>query len=90
MNPSCEDCSICMDALYGCPVTLTACNHGFHTACLTRWTSNLNTSCPLCRAQIVNQLPPLLPLTLFQLEEDARSRSFEATRRRIRAEFRYF
>jgi hypothetical protein len=105
MNPSCEEtdlsCSICMEAL--CqhqqqqqqqPVTLTTCNHGFHTACLEKWTSNFNTSCPLCRAHIVcdNQLPPQPPplLTRYQLEEETRSNAFTTTRRAIREEFRFF
>ena len=96
MNPSCEktDCSICMEALcqHQQPVTLTTCNHGFHTTCLKKWTTNFNTSCPLCRAQIVcdNQPPPPPLLTRYQLEEETRSNAFIATRRAIREEFRFF
>ena len=28
-------------------------NHVFHKKCLKKWTTNFNTTCPLCRAQIV-------------------------------------
>jgi hypothetical protein len=97
MNPSCESCSICMEALchHQQPVTLTTCNHEFHTTCLEQWTINFsNTSCPLCRAQIVcdNQSPSSSPplLTRYQLEEEARSNAFIAARRVIREEFRFF
>jgi hypothetical protein len=38
-------------------VTVTKCKHVFHTNCLKNWTTNFNTTCPLCRAQIVQKRP---------------------------------
>lgn len=48
-----NDCSICMDAMSKIFITVTKCNHVFHKKCLKKWTTNFNTTCPLCRAQIV-------------------------------------
>lgn len=99
MNPSCESCSICMEVLCHTsqqPVTLTTCNHEFHTTCLEQWTNNFsNTSCPLCRAQIVtspssSSSSSPTRLTRYQLEEEIRSNAFVAARRAIRQEFRFF
>ena len=94
MNPSCESCSICMEVLCHTsqqPVTLTTCNHEFHTTCLEQWTNNFsNTSCPLCRAQIVTSPSSSPLLTRYQLEEEIRSNAFVAARRAIRQEFRFF
>lgn len=46
------DCSICMEEICKYAVTLTKCKHVFHTKCLKHWTTNFNTSCPLCRCTI--------------------------------------
>ena len=51
---SCENCSICLEALTGDIRTL-ACGHKFHTACMSEWESrNNNCTCPNCRQHIPN------------------------------------
>ena len=63
-----EDCCICMDAICEQPVTVTNCKHIFHTKCLEKWTTNYNTNCPLCRAQIVKKQDVIYKVTI---EEEA-------------------
>jgi hypothetical protein len=89
-----KDCSICMDALCKQPLTLTKCKHVFHTKCLKNWTTNFNTNCPLCRAQIfpcklVGTSSTQLRLD-FQREIELRMTEISAIRRTLFTEFQYF
>jgi hypothetical protein len=48
-------CCICMSDLDGAAVTLTACGHVFHTACLGTWIDVRGAAavtCPMCRAPL--------------------------------------
>jgi hypothetical protein len=44
-------CPICLCAATP-PDAETACGHGFHAACIARWTARART-CPVCRADLV-------------------------------------
>jgi hypothetical protein len=57
-----------MDAMSKKSFTVTKCNHVFHKKCLKKWTTNFNTNCPLCRAQIVQKQEVIYKTTI---EEEA-------------------
>ena len=51
MNCDDDSCAICLDIISGTKdCCVTACNHKFHTNCLSQIK---NGCCPLCRASIV-------------------------------------
>lgn len=49
------DCCICMDSIFVDECKKTECKHMFHEGCLNRWLEE-SSSCPLCRAQIGNNV----------------------------------
>ena len=86
-----QDCCICMDAICEQPVTVTNCKHIFHTKCLEKWTTNYNTNCPLCRAQIYKQNVVTSPWEIYStLQSEINTRIIEiaAIRRSLWQEFR--
>lgn len=50
-----KECTICMDEFkedtFAAKVYKTACNHFFHTDCLSEWVKN-NATCPVCRKAV--------------------------------------
>lgn len=49
-----KDCSICMDAFEaGDAVRSLPCLHRFHVACVDRWLTQHNASCPVCKMPII-------------------------------------
>jgi ankyrin repeat protein len=57
-----QECSICFELMIANdPVAVIVCNHKFHAHCIDKWLTtpntegNLNTQCPLCRAQLIIQ-----------------------------------
>jgi hypothetical protein len=57
-----------MDAMSKKSFTVTKCNHVFHKKCIKKWTTNFNTTCHLCRAQIVPKQDVIYKTTI---EEEA-------------------
>lgn len=50
------DCPICLTELSGVVSRMELrCSHVFHTECVTKWFKK-NTSCPICRAQALNNV----------------------------------
>jgi len=51
------ECSICLDKLdKDKDISITSCNHTFHTSCLLKWICNNGSGeggCPLCRTKLV-------------------------------------
>lgn len=46
------ECSICYEQITDINITVTSCNHKFHTDCLIRSLSNNSNICPYCRTVI--------------------------------------
>jgi hypothetical protein len=46
-----EDCSICHEIMSTVNITVTQCNHRFHSNCLINW-ARKNNSCPCCRKKL--------------------------------------
>jgi hypothetical protein len=57
-----EDCSICLDSISPSTIHHIGCDgkHVFHKACINTWFID-HDSCPMCRAEVVNPLPIILP-----------------------------
>jgi hypothetical protein len=63
-------CTICLDEESIEPITLTSCNHGFHTSCLDNWFKTNNISCPMCRSYLE------VPTYIKKENEDTRNESW--------------
>ena len=50
-----EDCSICLQPNNKIDISITKCNHKFHTSCLLKWRCNNSQLCPFCRTVLVNK-----------------------------------
>ena len=57
-----EECSICLDTISPSTIHHIGCqgDHVFHKACINAWFLNHDT-CPMCRSEVANPLPILLP-----------------------------
>ena len=57
-----EDCSICLDSISPSTIHHIGCDgkHVFHKACINTWFLD-HDSCPMCRAEVANPLPIILP-----------------------------
>jgi hypothetical protein len=48
-----KTCTICLDDYEeSSKVKVLPCEHGFHTECITKWLTNENYKCPVCRKEI--------------------------------------
>jgi len=45
------DCTFCLDSLESEPLSMSPCQHIFHSKCIQEWTAKSNNSCPLCRSK---------------------------------------
>ena len=57
-----EKCSICQENMIGY-IKLKSC-HNFHKSCIKEW-FKVKQSCPLCRAEFINEIKALLHGKLF-------------------------
>ena len=48
-----DPCPICYDTIYKRQIMTTPCGHQYHMDCLMEWRSYRNTTCPLCRKNIL-------------------------------------
>lgn len=48
-----QTCSVCLEELQG-PCSRLICGHNYHYTCIRGWTDTGNTTCPLCRSQIID------------------------------------
>ena len=62
-------CPICLCAATP-PDAETACGHGFHAACIARWTARAHT-CPVCRADLVRPAARALYAWCVRVHADA-------------------
>lgn len=59
MRPCDETCSICCESMDSeSKIVSLACNHRFHSNCISKWMKSGNRSCPYCRQ--VHPIPPQL------------------------------
>ena len=65
-----EDCSICLETISPSTIFHIGCQggHVFHKACINAWFLD-HDNCPLCRSDVKNPLPILLPRLPDQVVE---------------------
>jgi hypothetical protein len=54
-------CAICLEKISEKNKSSLPCNHNFHTTCLMKSCLAGNSSCPLCRNQIIDKLEIIVP-----------------------------
>jgi len=65
-QPSCPICS--EDFLVSSSVTKLPCTHIFHHSCVVPWLE-MKQNCPICRAEITDEIPTLTELEKFSTQE---------------------
>lgn len=50
-----EDCSVCFEDIKSCENIKLNCGHIYHKKCIGEW-MKLNSSCPMCRAEITEEV----------------------------------
>jgi len=53
-----EHCSICYNDIDKVNVTVTRCNHRFHSSCIFQMMANGGRDCPLCRTKLAKDVQP--------------------------------
>lgn len=89
MNINTEsECCICLEKILNTNVTITKCNHLFHTSCLLKYN---NQKCPICRQLMyeistieIKQLSPQLNLDLEIQQRPTLFDSYLTERNKIR------
>lgn len=50
------DCNICLEVVdKSSNISITICNHVYHTKCLLTWISNNKVGCPVCRQKLIDR-----------------------------------
>lgn len=66
MNTLDLDCPICLSTLTSSSISVTDCNHTFHTKCLIKSVCHLGVACPICREPMADMRPNYCPPRLLE------------------------
>lgn len=62
------ECSVCSNSVAG--YVTFKCNHGTCTQCLLRWLNQRKNTCPMCRADITDSIPPEIASEVQPVEDN--------------------